>query len=151
MAPVLLLVLGAGLFLSGCEVRLVAPPEANANGGGSEESAQLAITAVVDGFLRDVDTGTVEGTWSSLGTVLQQQSTEQVWADGIRSLRSTAGAVITRTRKSVRTTNDLPSLPAGEYAGVAFDTKFAGLQAEERVVLQKEGNRWKIIGYFLAE
>ena len=42
-----------------------------------------------------------------------------------------------------------PGGPVGEYVMVQFVARAGDLTATERVVMQKEQGRWKIIGYFI--
>ena len=60
------------------------------------------------------------------------------------------GKVTARAFKSGKQMNALPGAPKGDYAMVQFATDFAHRAgATETVVLAKQADGWKVIGYFI--
>lgn len=43
------------------------------------------------------------------------------------------------------------NVPVGDYVLVQFVTKSGGMTMTEKVVMQKDEGRWKIIGYFITK
>ena len=83
--------------------------------------------------------------------MLRNMTTEGVWATSIRALRSTVGSYKARKLKGIGFTHTLDGVPPGDYAAIGYDSIFSNASVQEKVVVQKEGGEWKVVGYFLTK
>jgi len=101
-------------------------------------------------WLRLVDTAQWTASWQQAGTLFRSQITAENWTATIKSVREPFGALTARTFGRVTKASALPGMPPGQYELLEFRTDFAARKGVvETVVLAREQNGWKVIGYFL--
>lgn len=88
--------------------------------------------------------------WEGTGKLFRSNLTQDQWAKLAQSVRDPLGAVQSRAILGATKAQSLPGAPDGEYQIVQYRTVFANkASAVETVVLGREGNQWKIVGYFI--
>lgn len=88
--------------------------------------------------------------WRTAALPFRSQITAAQWASTIRSVRQPIGPVSARSFRGVTRTTSLPGVPSGEYEVIEFATDFARKAgAIETVVLRREGDGWRVAGYFI--
>ncbi|GGO92145.1 helix-turn-helix domain-containing protein [Stakelama pacifica] len=127
------------------------PPAAEAAAAQSDAIAANApaVTAARD-WLALMDKGAWGESWSEAGSLFREQVTQARWTDMAKAVSGPLGKVTARAFKSGKQMNALPGAPKGDYAMVQFATDFAHRAgATETVVLAKQADGWKVIGYFI--
>jgi hypothetical protein len=87
-------------------------------------------------------------TWGFFSPLAQRATTEKDWKVGMDTLKAICGPVVTRDNLRVGCFDKLPDAPPGRYFIFDYDSKFERLTLGERIVLIKEGEGWKVAGYF---
>ena len=101
-------------------------------------------------YLGMLDRGEYDATWESAGPALRAQSSRFAWVNAMKLLRKTLPAAPECTVGSIGFTPKVDAnAPVGEYAFAVFEGTAGSAATTERVVLQKEQARWKIVGYFM--
>jgi hypothetical protein len=98
-----------------------------------------------------LDSGEAGTAWTEGAKVLQDKTPKPGFISGFKVMRGAAGEIKSRTFKGVGFLNDMPEGPRGRYAAVFFDTVFARVDAEEKLVFYNESGRWRLAGYFLSK
>jgi hypothetical protein len=137
--------------LAACEVRF-SPSEKPqvASDQGTPEDRQQALEAA-DTFLVQLDKGRVKETWANTSSQLKQRASETAWIASLSAMRAPFGSVVSRKLESYGFTDTVEDLPKGRYAVFQMKGDFSGTSLEEKVVLHKDGNDWRILGYFLTK
>jgi len=119
----------------------------------SAQIGQAAADTATDEAARWVgliDHGQYDQSWLSAGAILKSRISQAEWAGKIAPVRAPFGAVVSRTFASETKTDTLPGAPDGHYDVIRFGTVFSGKKvAVETVVLAREGDSWKVDGYFV--
>ena len=136
-------------LLVGCSASFEGDGEKAVNAGSKEQ--QLEVAKAADGFLVQLDAGDVDATWAQTSPHLRKMTSESMWTASIRTFRAGVGEFRSRTLTGVGFTDTIDGVPKGDYVAVAFQTKFTTVTVEEKVVLHKDGGRWKVLGYFLSK
>lgn len=108
--------------------------------------------AAARGYLAQIDSGNYKATWDGAGPELRDMTNEFMWTSTLKIARKTF--VLLPGRKfegGAFTTQIDPGGPVGEYAVMQFVARSGKLTATEKVVMQKEQGRWKIVGYFITK
>jgi Protein of unknown function (DUF4019) len=109
-----------------------------------------AIDAAARQWLFYIDGGDYAKGWSRAGRPFQIQFKAQDLQSKIAPVREPLGAVAERKFLDVKLANTMQGLPAGKYAVVQFNSRFANKAAAlETVALDMENGRWTVIGYFI--
>lgn len=106
----------------------------------------------VEAWLGIVDAGRYAESWEGLAAPVRGMLTAAQWETTLRQARAPfSGAVARRTAQSAGPLPQPAGAPPGEYARMTFATEFSGgAAARETVVAMKEGDAWRIAGYFIA-
>jgi uncharacterized protein DUF4019 len=89
--------------------------------------------------------------WKAAGAKFQGASPVDHWSNALKQVRGPLGALSTRAVDSTRFAKAIPGFPDGDYAIVNFRTSFANkAAARETVTLEREGDAWRVVGYFIA-
>lgn len=145
-----LFILSAGLLLPFAATPLAAQ-DAEADPPADEVSAEVeAATAAANAWLALVDAGEYEESWREAASGLQDAVTPAVWETSLTDARSQFGAFGERTLTSSQQVTDPPGAPAGDYVILQYSTAVPGDRTvTETVVPMKEGDAWKVSGYFV--
>ena len=101
-------------------------------------------------WLKVVDAGKYAESWNQSGVMFQRQLSTQEWEQALDKVRSPLGKAIERKVKTSSQRHTLPGAPDGEYVVVDLETSFQNKKtALETVTVQKSGDRWQVVGYFI--
>lgn len=136
---VLLLVALAPGAVTGQEV---APEDTEVAQEDTEEAQEVA-----EEWLALTDAGEFGESWEEAGALLQESVTKEDWVSQGEMLHEQLEPVTSREFGEAQYAEDIPDAPEGEYTFVQYITMFGQLPVMEVVVLNMEGNDWKVVGY----
>jgi peptidoglycan hydrolase-like protein with peptidoglycan-binding domain len=106
--------------------------------------------ATANVWLDQLDTKRWNENWNGTGKLFQSNLTQEQWVKTAQAVREPLGAVISRQILGVTKTTTLPGAPDGVYGVLTYSTAFTNkASAVETVVLARDGEQWKIVGYFI--
>lgn len=118
--------------------------------GTPQEQAEAAVAA--RRFLEMIDLGDYEGTWGESGPALRAMSSEFAWKNTLKLTRAAFSAPPRREIEGFGFSTKIDhNVPVGEYVLVQFRNVSGKLTTTEKVVMQKDQSRWKIVGYFVTK
>lgn len=116
-----------------------------------------AVLDASDAWLALVDEADFDASWEQSSTMMQQAVTVEQWRQAMENahaqLAALAGGPVDLTQREVvevTTVENQPNLPEGDYRSVRYRTQQGDMAFGEAVTLQREGDEWKVIGYFVA-
>ncbi len=120
-------------------------------GTGAHAAGPPSAAAVAAGkWVSSVDDGHYGQSWSDAGAQFKNRVTQDEWALQVAKARGPLGQVVSRAFKSESTTKTLPGAPDGDYDIVTFNTELTSKKAAiETVILAREGDGWRVDGYFI--
>lgn len=139
-------------LLSFALVLLFATTAPNATTAQSHEQAVEAAKQAAREWLSLVDAGKYEATWREAGASLRAGvPTAEQWAKQIRRVHSKLDSIRSRSIVAARYTTSLsdPNAPEGEYVVVQYRSWFGKEKRVETVILSREADEWRVIGYFV--
>lgn len=117
---------------------------------GTPAHQKAAVDAAV-AFLKQLDSGAIDGTWGQASPYLHQLTNQTAWSVGLRTFRGGVGAFKSRKLKGIGFTHTVDGVPPGDYVAVGFDATFSNFTVEEKVVLHNAKGTWRVMGYFLSK
>lgn len=116
----------------------------------AQEAAPEAATDKAMSWLALVDEGDYEGSWKQSAGSFQDAVTPSVWETSVTDARSQFEPFGERTSIGSRQITDPPGAPPGDYVILQYRTEASGDRTVvETVALVKEGEAWKVGGYFV--
>lgn len=101
-------------------------------------------------WLEIVDSGKYAASWDESASFFQEQISSSSWVQSLNKVRAPLGRVISRKVTSTSAHSTLPGAPAGEYVVVTLATNYQHKNsATETVAVTKNGNEWRVVGYFI--
>lgn len=117
----------------------------SSDGASKAEGASAART-----WLTLVDSKSWAESWRESGGLFRSRISSADWASTIQPVRQPLGKIASRTLGKVTRTGSLPGAPPGDYQVLEFQADFASRKgAVETVVLAREPDGWKVVGYFI--
>jgi hypothetical protein len=114
------------------------------------QSAPGPAAVAAGQWVTTVDDGNYARGWDEAGALFKNRLTQDEWAHQIAKARGPLGQVVTRAFRSENKTTTLPGEPDGDYDVVNFATELTHKKAAvETVILAREGDGWKVDGYFI--
>lgn len=124
-----------------------APPAETRPAMALDAATATAAANEARSWLALVDEGRWDDSWKRSGLQFRRANTSAAWATISKSVRPPLGAVLSR---EVYSREAVPAPPHG-YVLVKFLTRFANKpNAIETVSLEREGQAWKVVGYWIA-
>jgi hypothetical protein len=118
--------------------------------GTAEEQKEAAEAA--RGYLSQIDSGDYEATWRNAGPALRGMTSEFAWINTLKLARKTFAILPGRKIEGFGFTTQVDAnAPVGEYVLVQFVSRSGKLTATEKVVMQREHGKWKLVGYFITK
>ena len=112
--------------------------------------ALTSDVATANKWLEQLDAKSWNESWKGTGKLFQSNLTQEQWAKTAQAVRDPLGAVISRHILGVTKTTTLPGAPDGEYGVLTYSAVFTNkASAVETVVLIRDGEQWRIVGYFI--
>jgi hypothetical protein len=150
----LTLLAGAALMLPPLHAQPLAAQEADAadtaDAADDTSAAVEAATAAATEWLTLIDAGEYEESWKEAASAFQDAVTPAVWETSLTDARGQFEPFGERTLTSAQQVTDLPGAPAGDYVILQYQTEVSGDRTvTETVVPMKEGDQWKVSGYFV--
>jgi len=138
----LALPVSAALILLPSTIRPLAAQEASTD----VEAASAAATK----WLALIDAGEYEASWTQAASGFQDAVTPAVWTESVTNARGSLEPFGDRELISSQQVTDPPGAPPGDYVILQYRTDVAGDRtAVETVVPMREGDAWKVSGYFV--
>ncbi|BBC71224.1 conserved hypothetical protein [Altererythrobacter sp. B11] len=110
-------------------------------------SAESDVTRAARDWLALVDAEEWQASWAATGAAFRELNSAETWARVSKDARPPLGAVLSRQMLSQES---VPAPPMG-YEMVKFTTRFANRpDATETLSLVKEGDAWKVVGYWIS-
>lgn len=121
--------------------------------GAAVEAAQTvpaeAVT-IAEEWLTLLDADDWSASHAALSPVVSARITARQWQDTVAPVRAQVGDFMSRTASEGTRSHVLPGMPDGDYAMQQFSTRFSNhATATETVVMSREADGWKVIGYFV--
>jgi hypothetical protein len=144
------LLAAAALILLPLDARPLAAQEADAADAADDTSAAEAAAAAATEWLALIDAGEYEQSWKEAASAFQDALTPAVWETSLTDARSQFEPFGERTLTSSQQVTDPPGAPAGDYVILQYRTEVTGDRTvTETVVPMKDGDAWKVSGYFV--
>nr|WP_283773368.1 DUF4019 domain-containing protein [Altererythrobacter sp. KTW20L] len=111
---------------------------------------EAASAGAARNWVAMLDRGDWSGSWNAAGALFQQGVSAEVWVGTVEPLRAPLGSANSRVFEKVTQATELPGAPNGEYELLEFRTDFANRAGTiETVAMAREGQSWRVVGYFL--
>lgn len=141
------LLLAFALFFA-CVLPAAAPLAAEKTTFTAGDPAEnKAVRLVAMDFLGRIDTGRFDTAWSMAGDYLRGVLTREEWEQSIVDARAGRDPG-SRGLLGALFTHELDNRE-GHYFIVVYVTLFGGEWFQERVILSKQGDDWKVDGYWM--
>lgn len=116
----------------------------------STPAVYRAVEADARNWVALVDKAAWQQSWAAAGTAFRTAVTADQWTAQVDPVRSPLGAVNSRKLATIEAPGALPGAPEGDYRIARFATSYENAAgAVETVVLVKEDDEWKVVGYFI--
>lgn len=107
---------------------------------------QLAALA----WLELVDSGRYRESWEAAAELFRGQMPAEDWSRLVAGVRDPIGTMKSRRLQSSSAAASLPGAPDGDYMMLQFVSSFTNKErAQERVTLMREGDEWRVAGYYI--
>jgi uncharacterized protein DUF4019 len=128
----------------------IAPPSAGSSDAVSSEAVSAA-TSAAESWLKLVDEGQYEASWTNAASVFRGAVTSEAWGTAIRGLRGQLGKLVSRKLASAQYTTSVPGAPDGKYVIIQFQTSFENKESAVETVspMQDPDGGWRVAGYFV--
>lgn len=145
------MILTAGLLVLPFAATPLAAQDAEAKPSAETASPEIeAAAAAATEWLALVDAGEYEESWREAASAFQDAVTPAVWETALIDARGQFEPFGERTLTSSQQMTDPPGAPAGDYILLQYRTEVSGDRTvTETVVPMKEGDVWKVSGYFV--
>jgi len=148
-----LTMLASGLMLLFAVSPLAAQETEAPDAADAADDTAAAIegaTAAATEWLALIDAGEYEESWKEAASAFQDALTPAVWESALTDARSQFEPFGQRTLTSSQQMTDPPGAPAGDYVILQYQTEVSeDRTVTETVVPMKEGDHWKVSGYFV--
>lgn len=105
--------------------------------------------AQAEQWLAHLDTRNYAKSWDGMSAYLHHAVTPEQWEQAIRTNRNPIGILLSRVKTKSQFLQQIPGLPAGEYAVFQFDSVFSDTASaiETVIFVQEPDKQWRVIGY----
>lgn len=116
-----------------------------------EEKVEQAQPVAAE-FLALVDGGEYAESWQSSATLMREKVNRQDWIEKLDKARSLSGGLVQRIQKSASYATEVKDSPEGEYIMLIYESDFQKAEeVSEYVTVMREGDAWKVAGYFMQQ
>jgi len=116
-----------------------------------DDKVDQALPVAVE-FLALIDGGKYAESWQSSASLMQEKVTQKDWIDKLDKARNLTGSLIQRIQKSASYSTVAKDSPEGEYIMLIYQTDFqAAKDVSEYVTVMRDGDSWKVAGYFMQQ
>jgi Protein of unknown function (DUF4019) len=143
---------GAGVLVA---IALLLAPPGSAQLSKKQEKinaqhadAIAAARTAAEAWLKIEDSESYDKSWSAASEYFRSQVPERGWVERMAVTRKPLDPMVTRDLEASEWKTEVPNLPKGEYVAFVYQTVFAnGHPQLESVVMVREGDVWKMVGY----
>jgi hypothetical protein len=119
-----------------------------------QQADEQTITAAIEAaktWLKLVDEGAYEQSWTQAAKYFRNNVSEQQWTTSLSAVRRPLGKVLSRKIKTSTYTTETSGAPDGRYVIIQFDTSFENKQnaAETITPMLDSDNKWRVSGYYI--
>jgi ABC-type Fe3+-hydroxamate transport system substrate-binding protein len=127
-----------------------APSDAVSSDGASSEAVS-AGTSAAESWLKLVDEGQYDASWTNAASVFRGAVTSEAWSKAVGGVRGQLGKLGSRKLASANYTTSVPGAPDGKYVIMQFDTSFEKKASAVETVtsMQDPDGGWRVAGYFI--
>lgn len=140
-----------GLALLASIVAWGAPVQAQNMPAPSPENPEAVEDArsAAQEWLALTDAGSFDESWNEAATLLQDQVTQEEWAQQSEQIGTQIGSIEERSFVQGQYREDIPNQPEGEYVFLVYETSATNFDQplQEIVITTKEEGSWKVAGY----
>jgi len=138
------LAIATGLY--GASVMAVETPPVSA---GELAAAVGPATSAAEQWLKLLDTGRFDDSWSDAADVFRQAVTREDWTAQLASMRGTLGKTVMRLLKTSDFSTTVRGGPSGEYVTLTYLTQFEKAPPALETIITARGTdgSWRIAGY----
>ena len=118
---------------------------------GATETAEDLAQKAAESWLKLVDAGKFDESWTQAASLFKKAVTKAQWAQVAQGSVKPLGKLVSRHLKSRQSAEKLPGAPDGKYVVIQFDSVFENkAEAVETVtpMLDADGV-WRVSGYFV--
>ena len=114
------------------------------------DEAVASAGSAASPWLAMADAGKYQETWDTASSLFRDAVTPEEWTKAVTAARQPFGALTSRELGSAKFYRELPGAPDGEYVVLIFDSAFENkAKAVETVTVMKDGDAWRVSGYFI--
>lgn len=139
------------LLLCACSVQ-IGDNDANEPANAGTKDQQEQVLAAANSVAGMFNAGRYSESWNLVGPLLKEKTDQQAWASYIGALRAPLGTPGKSEVLGFGFPTKMADAPPGQYGVIAFKTDFANARGvQEKLVFQRVGNEWKLVGYWLSK
>jgi hypothetical protein len=110
--------------------------------------AIAAARTAAEAWLKIEDAESYDKSWQAGSEYFRSQVPQRGWVERMTVTRKPLDPMVTRDLTASQWKTEVPNLPKGEYVAFVYETTFAnGHPQLESVVMVREGDGWKMVGY----
>lgn len=114
----------------------------------AQKTAEATAEALA--FLQLVDAGKYAESWQSAASLMRERVPQAEWIATLSKAQALSGPLVERVKKNASYSKTAQDSPEGEYILLTFEAKFQRAEeVAEYVTVMREGERWRVAGYFL--
>jgi hypothetical protein len=113
------------------------------------EEPEKAAQAAAEKWLALVDAGDYGQSYDAAASAFKKALTKEQWIDAVGKARAPLGKLESRRLLGAKFMTELPNAPKGEYVVIQYEAKFASGPAVETVTPMKDGDAWRVSGYYV--
>jgi len=118
---------------------------------GAAETAEDLAQKAAESWLKLVDTGKFDESWTQAASLFKRAVTKAQWAQAADEAVKPLGKLVSRQLKLRQFAEKLPRVPDGKYVVIQYDSVFENKSAAVETVtpmLDADGV-WRVSGYFV--
>ena len=121
------------------------------NQSPDDEKVEQALPVAVE-FLALIDGGKYAESWQSSASLMRDKVARQDWIEKLDKARTLSGGLVQRIQKSASYATEVKDSPEGEYIMLIYESDFQKAEdVSEYVTVMREGDDWKVAGYFMQQ
>lgn len=111
--------------------------------------AEHAALATAMAWLKLIDSGKHEDSWDGVAGYMKKTVNKTHFLSSLKSIHEVFGRPLSRTIRSIRYTESVPSAPDGEYVVILFATEYERKKSAIETVIPALGadGVWRVSGY----
>jgi hypothetical protein len=129
-------------------------PPASSDPTSSDPASSEAVsagTSAAESWLKLVDDGQYDVSWTHAASVFRGAVTSEGWSKAVGGVRGQMGKLVSRKLASANFTTSVPGGRDGKYVIIQYHTSFENKAAAVETVtpMQDADGSWRVAGYFI--